>query len=173
MPAAADNLEIAPVRDCYQDGNKGVGMTDTLLNEQIIGQIREAFSGLKEPVAILFFGSRENCEYCDDTRNLLKEVSEIDDRLTLKVHDIDIDSDVARHYRVDKTPGIVIAALDGDQVSDYGIQYSGIPSGHEFSTLIQAILLVSSRDSGLAPQTREFLKNLSSPLHLQVFVTPT
>lgn len=148
-------------------------MTEVLLNEQIIEQIREAFFNLKEPVAILFFESRENCDYCDDTRKLLEEVTAIDNRLTLKVHDIDVDSEIAKHYRVDKTPGIVIAAINGDQVSDFGIQYSGIPSGHEFSTLIQAILLVSGRDSGLTTQTRDFLKNLQSPLHLQVFVTPT
>ena len=143
------------------------------MNELIVGQIREAFSNLKEPVAILFFGSRENCDYCDDTRQLLEELAAIDHRLTIKVHDIDVDVDIAKLYRVDKTPGIVIAAMNGDQISDFGIQYSGIPSGHEFSTLIQAILLVSGRDSGLNPQTREFLKNLKSPLHLQVFVTPT
>jgi len=148
-------------------------MADVLLNEQTTGQIREAFSNLKEPVVILFFGSRENCDYCDDTRQLLEEVTALDDRLTLKVHDIDTDTEIAKLYRVDKTPGIVIAAMDGDQISDFGIQYSGIPSGHEFSTLIQAILLASGRDSGLTPQTREFLKNLQSPLHLQVFVTPT
>lgn len=148
-------------------------MTENLLNEQIIAQIREAFSNLKEPVAILFFGSRKNCDYCDETRQLLEEVSAIDNRLTLKVHDIDEDSEVAKLYRVDKTPGIVIAAMNGDTISDFGIQYSGIPSGHEFSTLIQAVLLVSGRDSGLTPQTREFLKNLQRPLHLQVFVTPT
>ncbi len=137
------------------------------------GKSGKHFPLFKEPVAILFFGSRENCDYCDDTRQLLEEVTALDDRLTLKIHDIDADSEVAKHYRVDKTPGIVIAAMDGDQISDFGIQYSGIPSGHEFSTLIQAILLVSGRDSGLTPQTREFLKNLQSPLHLQVFVTPT
>jgi glutaredoxin-like protein len=152
---------------------RGEKMTEVLLNEQIIEQIREAFSNLKEPVAILFFESRENCDYCDDTRQLLEEVSAVDNRLTLKVHDIDADSEIAKLYRVDKTPGIVIAAMNGDQVSDFGIQYSGIPSGHEFSTLIQAILLVSGRDSGLTTQTRDFLKNLQSPLHLQVFVTPT
>lgn len=148
-------------------------MSEALLNEQIVGQIREAFSSLKEPVAILFFGSRENCDYCDDTRRLLEEVTSIDEKLALKVYDIDTDNDVARLYRVDKTPGIVIAALDGDKIMDYGIQYSGIPSGHEFSTLIQAILLVSGRDSGLSAQSRDFLKNLTKPLHLQVFVTPT
>jgi glutaredoxin-like protein len=148
-------------------------MTDALLNEQITGQIRDAFANLQQDVAVLFFGSRANCEYCEDTRKLLEEVTAISDKLTLKVWDIDADAETAKLYRVDKTPGIVIAAKDGDQITDFGIQYSGIPSGHEFSTLIQAILMVSNRDSGLTQQTRQYLKDLKHPLHLQVFVTPT
>src|SRR5512137_3044405 len=148
-------------------------MSEKLLDDQIVVQLREAFVNLKLPVAVLFFGSRENCEYCEDTRQLLEEVTAIDGKLSLTVYDIDSDAEVAAHYRVDKTPGIVIAAKDGEQITDLGIQYSGIPSGHEFSTLIQDILLVSSRDSGLSTQTREYLKTLDKPLHLQVFVTPT
>ncbi len=148
-------------------------MPEKLLNDLIIGQIREAFTNLKEPVVILFFGSRENCDYCGDTRQLLDEVVAIDEKLTLNMYDIDTDHEVAKLYHVDKTPGIVIAAKDGDHIIDLGIQYSGIPSGHEFSTLIQDILLVSARDSGLNPQSREYLKNLQKPLHLQVYVTPT
>jgi glutaredoxin-like protein len=148
-------------------------MPEKLLNDQIVGQIREVFAGLKEPVAILLFTSRENCDYCADTRQLLEELTAVDEKLSLTVYDIDADADVAKHYRMDKTPGIVIAARDGDQVIDLGVQYSGIPSGHEFGTLIQAILLVSGRDSGLKDQTREYLKSLDKPLHLQVFVTPT
>ena len=34
-------------------------------------------------------------------------------------------------------------------------------------------MIVSKRESGLDEKTREFLKNLTEPLHLQVFVTPT
>ena len=59
------------------------------------------------------------------------------------------------------------------EVKNLGIQFSGIPSGHEFSTLINDILIVSKRESELDAKTREFLKNLDKPLHLQVFVTPT
>jgi len=68
---------------------------------------------------------------------------------------------------------IVIAAKDDGQITDFGIQYAGIPAGHEFGTLINDIVLVSGRDSGLSEEVRQFLKNLEKPLHLQVFVTPT
>jgi len=68
---------------------------------------------------------------------------------------------------------LVIAAEGEDGPIDYGIRYAGIPSGHEFSSLIQDLLLVSRRDSGLNEQTRDFLGGLKVPVYLQVFVTPT
>ncbi|WP_345325495.1 hypothetical protein [Candidatus Villigracilis proximus] len=80
---------------------------------------------------------------------------------------------MAHKFNVDKVPAIVIAARDGDEIIDLGVQYSGIPAGHEFGTLINDIVLVSGRDSGLSEEVRAFLKNLEKPLHLQVFVTPT
>jgi glutaredoxin-like protein len=144
-----------------------------LLNEDVRGQIREIFEQLKEPVQVLFFGSEKDCEYCDDTRQLVEEVTSLSDKLNLSVHDLDKEPQLAEQYRVDKVPGLVLAGRDGDQILDYGIRFAGIPSGHEFSSLIHDLILVSGRDSGLNEQTREFLSRLDKPIHLQVFVTPT
>ncbi len=144
-----------------------------VLNDSIVNQIKEFFAELKEPVQILFFGSKENCDYCDDTRQLLEDLAGTSDKLSLSIHDLQDNKDAATKYNVDKAPAIVIAAKDGDQISDLGIQFAGIPSGHEFSTLINDIVIASKRDSGLSGKTREFLKNITQPLLLQVFVTPT
>lgn len=144
-----------------------------LLNDDVIKQIQEVFEGLKNPVHIMFFGSKENCQYCDETRQLVEEVAALSDLISLEIYDMEADSDLAAKYNVDKAPGVAIAAKEGDQVTDFGVRLAGIPSGHEFTTLIQDILLVSNRDSGLNPQTREFLKGLDKPVLLQVFVTPT
>jgi len=95
------------------------------------------------------------------------------DKLELSVYDLRENQDIADKYNVTHAPGIIIAAKDGSEVRDLGIQFSGTPSGHEFSTLINDILIVSKRDSGLNEKTREFLKNLDNPLLLQVFVTST
>jgi len=146
---------------------------EKLLNEQIIDQVKQAFAQMKEPVQMLFFGSRENCDYCTEAQQLLEELAAVDEKLGLSIYDLQDNADVAAQFNVDKAPGIVIAAKDGDQVIDFGIQYSGIPSGHEFGVLINDILLVSGRDSGLSKAVRDFLKHLEKPLHLQVFVTPT
>ena len=147
---------------------------EKLLPENIVTQIREVFQQLKNPVQVLLFVSQEKCEYCAETRQLLEEVVAISDQLTLSVHDLAEEPDLAKHYKVEeKAPAIVIAAREGEQVTDYGIRYLGIPSGHEFTTLIQDLILVSGRDSGLSPQLRDYVKKLTKPLHLQVFVTPT
>ena len=144
-----------------------------LLNDDVTKQIREVFEGLKGPVHIMFFGSKTNCDYCDDTRQLVEEVVAISDLLSVEIYDMEADADLAAKYNVDKAPGVVIAAKEGEQITDFGVRLAGIPSGHEFTSLIQDILLVSNRDSGLNPQTREFLKGLEKPILLQVFVTPT
>ncbi len=144
-----------------------------LLDKNIQQQVRDALAPMKEPVHILFFGSQQNCEACDDTRQLVEEVTALSDKLSLSVYDIDADLAIAAQYRVDKTPGLVIAAKNGDTITDHGIRFAGIPAGHEFASLIQDLIFVSSRDSGLSAATREQLKLLQKPVLLQVFATPT
>ena len=75
---------------------------DRLLNDDIIKQIREVFDGLKNPVHLMFFGSQEDCPYCDDTRQLVEEVAAISDLLTVAIYDMESDSDLAAKYHVDK-----------------------------------------------------------------------
>lgn len=146
---------------------------EKVLNDQIVKQINTAFAELQEPVQILYFGSKENCQYCDETRQLLEEVTALHDKLQLSTYDIEENADVASRFHVSDAPGIVIAAREDADVRHLGIHFSGVPSGHEFSTFINDILLVSRRDSGLNEQTRQFLKNLDKPLVMQVFVTPS
>jgi glutaredoxin-like protein len=146
---------------------------EALLNTEISNQVKEAFTQLDQEVEVLFFGRQEGCEYCDQTLQLIEEVTNLSGKLFLTVYDVDVNADEADKFNVDKTPGLVITGREGDQLVDFGVRYAGVPSGHEFSSLIQDIILVSGRDSRLSDQTREFLSNLTEPVSLQVFVTPT
>lgn len=148
-------------------------METKLLNAQVIEQVQEVFKGLQEPVQVLFFGQQEDCDYCDDVLQLVREVVDLSDKLDLALYDIEKDAEIARQYNVDKAPGLVLAGRAGDQILDYGIRFAGIPSGHEFTSLIHDLVLVSGRDSGLNPRVRELLAGLAEPVLLQVFVTPT
>ena len=147
---------------------------EKMLDKNISRQISEMFSEMKDPVEIVFFGSRkQNCEYCAETLGLIKEVAELSEKITVSEHDLEVDADLAMKLNVDKAPTLVIATRDGDRLVDHGIRYAGIPAGSEFSVLINVLLMVSKGESGLSQPTRSFLKSLEKPVHLQVFVTPT
>jgi alkyl hydroperoxide reductase subunit AhpF len=146
-----------------------------MLDDNIKGQVREMFSNLSRPVTILFFGSSqpERCQYCAETAQLLKEVCELSDQLSLEEYDIDADAGLAKQYKVDSVPEFVMVGRDGEKYIDYGIRAKGIPAGHEFSSLVNSLVLVSKGDSNLTSETKRFLGALTKPVHLQVFVTPT
>ena len=149
-------------------------MAKNLLNEQVVSQVKEVFDNqLKQPVEVLFFGQQHDCDYCDDTHQLVEELTAISPKLGLRTYDLDRDVEIARQYNVDKVPSLVLTAKNGDDLVDYGVRFTGIPSGHEFSSLIQSLILVSGRDSALNEKTRQVLKNLKKPVTLQVYVTPT
>lgn len=143
------------------------------LDEAIEKQVREIFASMAHPVAVLFFSGTENCEYCEETQQLLEEVTALSEKLELHVFDIEKDAQTAKELGIDKTPGFVLAGKEDGKLIDYGIRFFGVPAGGEFTTLIRDLLMVSSRDSGLSEKTREFLKKLDKPVHLQVFITPT
>ena len=146
---------------------------EKLLDENVQGQIKELFAELKEPVEIVFFGNKENCEYCEEIRALLGEVAELSEKLHLTVYDFDENKTEREQFKVEESPVFILAGKDGDNLVDFGIRFYGIPSGHEFSSFVNDLVLVSKRDSGLQPETRAYLAGLQTPLRLQVFVTPS
>lgn len=143
-----------------------------LLNPKIQEQVRQLFADLEHPVRLLMFtqgeGGALECEMCADTRQLVEEVAALSDKIHLEVYDFLADAEVAKQYRVEMIPAIVIAGEE-----DYGIRYYGIPAGYEFSSLIEDIRRVSSRKAELTPRTLEALAKLDRPVHIRVFVTPT
>lgn len=146
-----------------------------MLDDHIRKQVQELFQEIDQSIEVLFFGTdqKDRCQLCAETKQLLEEVTSLSDRLSLKSYDIDQEIELASRFHVDATPTFVLAVKDGDQLVDYGVRFKGIPAGHEFSTLVNALVIVSKRDSGLSAQTRGFLSSLSKPVRLEVFSTPT
>ena len=144
----------------------------SLLNTEIREQLEQEFAKLDGPVKLVMFTQANECQYCRETRQLAEEISELSEQISLDVYDQVADAAVAEQYNIDKIPAIAIVK-GGDEPRDYGIRLYGIPSGYEFSTLIEDIAMVSSGESGLSDATKTYLADLTQPLHLQVFVTPT
>jgi len=139
-----------------------------LLQEKDKEQIREMFRQLKEDVTLSLFTQEIGCQYCRETHDILQEVSELSDKLHLKVYNFQSDKKAVETYRIDKVPATVIEGKH-----DFGIRFYGIPSGYEFSSVLEDIIDASKNDSGLLEESRALLKEINKPVRLQVFVTPT
>ncbi|MBN2378196.1 thioredoxin family protein [candidate division WOR-3 bacterium] len=142
-----------------------------MLKEEDKQYIREQFEGkLVGQVKILLFTQKLECEYCQPTEEILKELSELSELLTLDVHNLQIDSEDAKQYNIDKVPAIIL--LD-EKDKDYGIRFFGIPSGYEFSSLLADIIDVSNGASDLAQELVAKIAGIQEPVDIKVFVTPT
>ena len=117
---------------------------------------------------VMFTQHDHECRYCKETREIVETLATLSDRIDAEVYHFMDDKEKADEYGVDKIPAI---AIIGEK--DYGVKFYGIPSGYEFTTLIQDILEVSKGETALSEESKKEIAKIDKPLHLQVFVTPT
>lgn len=110
----------------------------------------------------------QDCFFCKETKQLLEEVKSLSDKIELLVYDFTADKERVAEFKIDKIPGTVVM---GD--TDLGIRFFGIPSGYEYTSLVESIVDVSRRRTELSPKTKDVLKSIDKNIHIQVFVTPT
>lgn len=123
---------------------------------------------MDKPVRVLVFTQELECHFCAETRQIAQELASLNDKITVEVHDFVADYGKAKDYGVDKVPALVII---GEK--DYGIRFYGFPFGYEFQTFTESVINVSRGKTDLSDRTRELLKEVKTPVHVQVFVTLT
>jgi glutaredoxin-like protein len=139
----------------------------SVLPEEVTQRVREKLQGLIAPVNLVVFTHHSGSPMNKETRALMEELALTSDQVCVELYDVAVDTAKRDDYGIDKVPATVV---EGQK--DYGIRFYGLPSGYEFAALLEALRLASSGDSMLATSTREQLKALSKPVHIQVFVTP-
>jgi glutaredoxin-like protein len=139
-----------------------------LFNDQVAQQVKAALADLAGPVTLKVFTQEFECNYCTETRQMAEEVAAMSPKITVEVYDFVKDKALADSMGIDKIPAIAVVGA-----RDYGIRLFGVPAGYEFTTLIEAIKLAASGESGLSAQTKAMLARLKKPATIQVMVTPT
>ncbi len=129
----------------------------------------EFFSKLINPVRLLVFIGKDHCQYCDQLKQLVEEISELSNLVTYELHDFDSEKELAEKYRINIAPAVVITQ-DG---KDLGVRYFGLPAGHEFGSFLEDIVDVSKGETDLLEETKEALKGINKDVQIYVFVTPT
>ena len=125
----------------------------------------ELFTQRRSPIVLL---DADECQYCEETRQLLEEVAALSERIELVVHDVKDEPEAMREHGIEQIPAIVFKGQ-----AKGTMRFFGIPAGNEFRNLIDGLVEVSTGQSGLAEPTRQALAGLEHDIHLRVFVTPT
>jgi alkyl hydroperoxide reductase subunit AhpF len=134
--------------------------------------LREAFAPMTRPVTLLFVTQAIGCETCDEARQILGEITEVTDKVTIEEVNLVLERERAAAYGVDRAPAIVLLA--GDEKADTRIRLLGAPAGYDFMSLVDAILVVpDASPQRLSSETEQKLAELTEPITVQVFVTPT
>ena len=127
-----------------------------MLDDKIKTDVKKEFEAMKDPVKIIYHED-ESAQLNGQIKELLTEVVELSDKISLE---IDSEGDNKPNFE-----------LKGKNKGT--IRFMGIPSGHEFSTLISSLLMASTGEHKLSDETVKFIEELKDPLDLKVFITPT
>jgi hypothetical protein len=140
-----------------------------ILTDDVTAQLKEEFAQLVNPVRLAVFSQALAEPESEQVRRMVEELGALDSRISVESCNFVLDETRTMELAIARIPAVAILGAE----KDHGIRFYGMPTGYEFGSLVDAILDVSSGDSGLAPETRAALAALDRPLHLQVFSTPT
>jgi alkyl hydroperoxide reductase subunit F len=130
-------------------------------------QIKEILTGLEKPVQIVFFKKADDCLTCPEQEKLLVALTGFSDKLSLKVYEMVLHGDQAMNYKINRVPATIIK-----DETDYGIRFYGLTAGHEFSSLLSTIWLISN-GTNIHPQLGEMIASIRKPTNIKVMTTLT
>ena len=142
-----------------------------LLSDQDRQTVASHLAAITHPVKILFFTQTIGAP---DTaliaRQVLDEIVSLNDRITLEEVNFILDKDRAASYGIQDVPAI--ALLRGEE--DTRLRFFGAPAGYEFMSLVEAVILAGTDDSGLTAASKQLIaEHVTGLIDILVFVTPT
>jgi alkyl hydroperoxide reductase subunit AhpF len=142
----------------------------TILTASDQAAVRKEFERLgAHPVKLTVFSQELVAgDLCRQNEQLVREVAGLSDRIAVEVLNPAIDRERAASYDVARVPAIAVGGA-----REYGIRFFGVPSGYEFTNLIDAIVVASTAEPDLSEETKTALGSLGTRVHIQVFSTPT
>lgn len=139
-----------------------------LMDDKTQKEVATILQGLPNAVSLTLFTAKKKCETCPHQQNILKTLTGLSEKLTLEIYDLKKEKKLAYTYGVDKVPATVVTGK-----KDYGMRFFGVTGGHEFSSLLQAIVMAGTEQSELHPELEELVKKIKIPVHLEVMTTLT
>ena len=147
----------------------------TILDKSNLDNLRHKFETQLNSMVSLRLFTQDNlnliiperkCDTCATTQKILTDISNISDKVNLEIIDLYKYNNQYTELKIDRIPAIVIGK------SGRAIFY-GMPSGYEFSTLVNSIINSSLDSQNLDKNLIKNLKAIQTPINIKVFVTPS
>ena len=122
-----------------------------MLDDGMKGQLRAYFDKITQPIELV--ASLDDGAISAEMLDLLQDIAGLSDRITL-VQAPDL-----------RTPSFAINRVN----SDVGVRFAGLPMGHEFNSLILALLQVGGHPSKESSETVEQIKALDGQYHFETY----
>lgn len=141
------------------------------LNDEVIDQIRPLLDELEHEVELVVYTGgtlvvpgRDATGHQEEALGLLREVAGLSERITVTETPLAGDEEAAA-LGIERAPTILFRRKGEARTN---LRYAGLPSGYEFTMLLEAIRLVANAEPADDP-----IGELEEPVLLQTFVTPT
>ncbi|MDY7219263.1 alkyl hydroperoxide reductase subunit F [Denitrificimonas sp. JX-1] len=123
-----------------------------MLDANLKAQLKAYLEKVTQPFEIV--ASLDNGAKSTELKTLLEEIASMSDKITLRT-----DGDDAR------TPSFSLNRIDGN----ISLRFAGIPMGHEFTSLVLALLQVGGHPSKLGQEVIEQISNLQGKMHFETY----
>jgi glutaredoxin-like protein len=142
-----------------------------LLSDQDRQTVTTHLAGITDPVTLLFFtqtiGGPETALIA---KQILDELATLSDKITVEEANFVLEKERAAQYGVEGVPAIVLLR-NGE---DTRMRFLGAPAGYEFMSLIEAVIIAGTGQSGLSADSKALVaSHVAAPIDIKVFVTPT
>lgn len=125
-----------------------------MLDANIAAQLKTYLQNLQRPVQIV--ASINDSKKATEMRELLVEIADMSDKVMLD----DSDNNA-------RQPSFRIKQPEGHEQ----IRFAGIPMGHEFTSLVLALLHVGGHPMKTEPEVIEQIKNLDGEFHFETYIS--
>jgi alkyl hydroperoxide reductase subunit F len=127
-----------------------------MLNQELLNNVKTYTDTISRAVTLVVAAGNHSKRA--ELVSFLQQISDLSDKIHLE----------ERESPLLRSPLSFALEAEGDNT---GVQFSGIPSGHEFNSFILALLYAGGRELKLDASVQSLVKTVTTPIHFEVFVS--
>jgi thioredoxin reductase (NADPH) len=137
-----------------------------LIPEESARELRTLFGQFPYPIRMYLFTEKgKNEVFNKAAREIMKAFQSLPENIFLEEYPLSHQD--AKRWNIERSPTILF------DPEVYKIRFVGAPAGEEGRTILETLLLLGTRNSGLSKQSRKILERIDSPRNVKVFVSIT